>query len=76
MKQFGVGNWTKISQQVPTRTSVQCRERWVNVLDERIKRGPWGEEEEARLKQLCEEYEGRRGKVGVASPLTRCREVA
>ena len=72
MKQFGAGNWSKVSQLVPSRTSVQCRERWVNVLDEKIKRGSWDKEEETRLKQLCEKYEGGCGFPSIFRSILQC----
>lgn len=30
---YGLGNWTKVQQHIPGRTDMQCRERWVNILD-------------------------------------------
>lgn len=36
--------WVKIQMHVPGRTDVQCRERWVNILDPSINAGPWTEE--------------------------------
>lgn len=55
---FGVGNWSKITTLVPSRTPVQCRERWVNVLDNHINRGPWSKEDDRKLFELCSVYTG------------------
>ncbi|KAI6652765.1 DNA polymerase theta-like [Oopsacas minuta] len=33
---YGIGNWKKIASIVTSRTDVQCRERWVNILDPTI----------------------------------------
>ena len=41
--------WSLVQEHVPTRTDVQCRERWTGVLDPGIKTGPWTEEEDAAL---------------------------
>jgi hypothetical protein len=30
---YGHGNWTKVQKHIPGRTDMQCRERWVNILD-------------------------------------------
>jgi hypothetical protein len=30
---YGLGNWTKVQKHIPGRTDMQCRERWVNILD-------------------------------------------
>ncbi|KAL5468743.1 hypothetical protein EMCRGX_G029854 [Ephydatia muelleri] len=54
----GVGNWSRIASIVQTRNAVQCRERWVNVLDSNIQRGTFTREEDAKLLQMCQQYEG------------------
>ena len=36
---YGIGNWKKIASIVTSRTDVQCRERWVNILDPTIDHG-------------------------------------
>ena len=41
--------WSLVQEHVPTRTDVQCRERWTNVLDPAIKTTPWEPEEDAAL---------------------------
>lgn len=41
---IGPKKWHDIAKFVPTRTSKQCRERWLNCLDPNIKKGafePW-----------------------------------
>lgn len=38
---YGSGNWTRIHKHIPGRTDVQCRERWVNVLNPELNAGPW-----------------------------------
>jgi hypothetical protein len=30
---YGLGNWSLVQKHIPGRTDMQCRERWVNVLD-------------------------------------------
>ena len=58
MELCGVGNWSRIASIVQTRNAVQCRERWVNVLDSNIQRGTFTREEDAKLLQMCQQYEG------------------
>ena len=41
----GPNNWTECSKKIKGRCGKQCRERWVNALDPRIKRGNWEEQE-------------------------------
>ena len=33
------GRWSQIAEMVPGRKSLQCRERWCNVLDPDLKQG-------------------------------------
>lgn len=41
--------WSRVASQIPTRTDVQCRERWTGVLDPSIKTDAWSAEEDAAL---------------------------
>ena len=45
----GITKWSEIADRVPGRVGKQCRERWFNHLDPRIKKGPWSEEEDRIL---------------------------
>lgn len=36
--------WVEIREHVPGRTDVQCRERWMNILNPELNSGPWSEE--------------------------------
>ncbi|XP_065884759.1 uncharacterized protein [Dysidea avara] len=58
---YGAGNWSKIKLGVPSRTDAQCRERWVNVLDGKVKKGEWTREEDQKLLQLCQESQDNGG---------------
>jgi hypothetical protein len=50
IKAYGAGNWRLVQKHVPGRTDVQCRERWVNVLDPSVKSSDgWTAAEEAHL---------------------------
>ncbi|KAF0427349.1 putative myb transcription factor [Gigaspora margarita] len=49
---YGAGNWVKVQQYVLGRTDVQCRERWMNVLNPDIKKDSWTNEEDAKLLEL------------------------
>ncbi|ORX46514.1 hypothetical protein DM01DRAFT_1339516 [Hesseltinella vesiculosa] len=53
---YGIGHWTKVQRHIPGRTDMQCRERWVNVLDDNLKFGPFSEEENALLVKLVAEH--------------------
>jgi hypothetical protein len=41
---YGSHSWIKVQQHVPGRTDVQCRERWVNILDPELKNSQWTKE--------------------------------
>jgi hypothetical protein len=45
----GMTKWSEIAERIPGRIGKQCRERWFNHLDPRIKKGPWNEEEDRIL---------------------------
>ncbi|CAG8647777.1 13911_t:CDS:10 [Cetraspora pellucida] len=49
---YGAGNWVKVQQYVLGRTDVQCRERWMNVLNPSIKKDSWTKEEDTKLLEL------------------------
>ncbi|KAL7328998.1 hypothetical protein PS15p_207181 [Mucor circinelloides] len=51
---YGAGNWTKIQRLIPGRTDMQCRERWVNILQPSINRGQFTQEETDQLLALVE----------------------
>ncbi|KAJ3026440.1 UNVERIFIED_CONTAM: Myb-like DNA-binding domain protein [Siphonaria sp. JEL0065] len=62
----GIGNWTKISQDVETRNDVQCRERYLNALNPELKKGAFSEEENTRLLDLVGQYGQKWTKVAKA----------
>eukprot|EP00817_Percolomonadidae_sp_ATCC50343_P005558 CAMPEP_0117421184 /NCGR_PEP_ID=MMETSP0758-20121206/2346_1 /TAXON_ID=63605 /ORGANISM="Percolomonas cosmopolitus, Strain AE-1 (ATCC 50343)" /LENGTH=620 /DNA_ID=CAMNT_0005203195 /DNA_START=126 /DNA_END=1985 /DNA_ORIENTATION=+ len=43
---YGAKKWSVIAQQLPGRIGKQCRERWHNHLNPKIKKTPWTEEED------------------------------
>ncbi|KAJ3441324.1 snRNA-activating protein complex subunit [Anaeramoeba flamelloides] len=49
---YGSSSWSKIANSIPNRSSKQCRERWKNQLDPKIKREPWSKEEDQILTDL------------------------
>ena len=61
VSKYGIGNWSLISNEInnqfknPIRSGKQCRERYHNHLDPKIKKNYWNEEEENIL--LKKQYE-------------------
>ena len=49
-------NWSAVKLTVPGRTDVQCRERWVNILDPSISAAPFTPAEDQKLLELVELY--------------------
>lgn len=43
--------WTEIAAEIPDRSAKACRKRWVNGLNERLKKGSWTSEEDERLRE-------------------------
>jgi hypothetical protein len=52
----GEGNWKKIAQSLHDRSHLQCLHRWQKVLNPALVKGPWKEEEDAKLTELVEKY--------------------
>jgi Myb-like DNA-binding domain len=48
---------------MPGRVAKQCRERYLNHLDDSLRRGPWSPEEEEELVTLCQRYKGQWAEV-------------
>lgn len=48
ISRYGVGKirWCDVAQHLPGRIGKQCRERWCNHLDSRIRKGQWTPEED------------------------------
>ncbi|OMO70040.1 hypothetical protein CCACVL1_19130, partial [Corchorus capsularis] len=65
---FGPKNWKKISEVVPGRTQVQCRERWVNSLDPSLNFGSWTKEEDSRLKIAIKKHGYCWSKIAASMP--------
>jgi hypothetical protein len=47
--EHGSRKWSAIALQFPGRSGKQCRERWLNHLDTRVKKSFWTDEEDAIL---------------------------
>lgn len=56
VKAYGNKNWINVQRHVPCRTDVQCRERWMNVLNPHLKLSPWTTEEDRKLNALTKKY--------------------
>ncbi|KAI9246765.1 hypothetical protein BY458DRAFT_494690 [Sporodiniella umbellata] len=53
---YGVGNWRMIQRLVNQRTDMQCRERWVNMLDKTLNHAPVTKEEEEKIFELVQTF--------------------
>ncbi|KAI8089161.1 uncharacterized protein BX664DRAFT_332323 [Halteromyces radiatus] len=53
---YGKGNWTGVQRHLPGRTDMQCRERWMNVLDPRLRHDELSPEEKEKLTQLVAQH--------------------
>ncbi|CAK5066015.1 unnamed protein product [Meloidogyne enterolobii] len=49
INKYGPRNWVKISNHVRGRSALQCRDRWIHVLDHKRRDRPWTWEEHMRL---------------------------
>jgi Myb-like DNA-binding protein FlbD len=46
VEKIGAQKWTLIAEYLPSRVGKNCRERWHNHLNPKIKKSPWSSEEE------------------------------
>eukprot|EP00127_Corallochytrium_limacisporum_P002483 Clim_evm40s128 gene=Clim_evmTU40s128 len=46
---YGTHEWNRISSLIKTKTAIQCKARWTEWLDPRIKKDEWTQEEESKL---------------------------
>lgn len=49
-------SWAAVSGGIPGRTDVNCRNRWLNVLDPTLKKRAWTTKEDDLLKSLHDEH--------------------
>jgi len=49
---YGTRDWVKIASFMTTKSSRQCRERYIHYLDPMIKNDPWTKENDDRLLEL------------------------
>ncbi|KAM4662649.1 snRNA-activating protein complex subunit 4 isoform 2-T2 [Discoglossus pictus] len=56
ISKHGERNWYKIRLEVPGRTDMQCRERYIKGLHADLKKGKWSTEEKQKLVDLVEKY--------------------
>jgi hypothetical protein len=57
IQKLGKASWAAVAVMVSNRSSVQCRRRWLDVLDpDNRKKGRWVAEEDAKLVEAIEKY--------------------
>lgn len=52
IKEFGTRKWMQIAKRVPGKDHKQCLQRWNKVLNPKLKKGRWKEEEDKQLVSL------------------------
>ncbi|XP_016130841.1 snRNA-activating protein complex subunit 4-like [Sinocyclocheilus grahami] len=53
---YGTREWGKIRLEVPGRTDGACRDRYLDCLQQNVKKGPWSKEEVELLKEKVAKY--------------------
>uniref|UniRef100_A0A671KW72 snRNA-activating protein complex subunit 4-like n=1 Tax=Sinocyclocheilus anshuiensis TaxID=1608454 RepID=A0A671KW72_9TELE len=53
---YGTKEWGKIRLEVPGRTDGACRDRYLDCLQQNVKKGPWSKEEVELLKEKVAKY--------------------
>jgi hypothetical protein len=49
-----VWDWNRIAANFTDRSNKDCRKRWVNHVSGGLKKGPWAEEENAKLREAVQ----------------------
>ncbi|KAK3538930.1 hypothetical protein QTP86_023476 [Hemibagrus guttatus] len=69
VKKYGCKDWWKIKLEVPGRTDGSCRDRYLDSLQDDIKKGAWSDDEVELLKKLVDKYGvGRWAKIASEMP--------
>lgn len=69
VRRCGSANWSIIRDFVPERTDVQCRERYMNILDPALRHESFTPQEDAALERAVREHgEGKWSQVAAALP--------
>ncbi|XP_052448094.1 snRNA-activating protein complex subunit 4 [Carassius gibelio] len=53
---YGIKEWGKVRLEVPGRIDSACRDRYLDCLQEHVKKGPWSEDEVELLKEKVKKY--------------------
>uniref|UniRef100_A0A6B2L0H1 Uncharacterized protein n=1 Tax=Arcella intermedia TaxID=1963864 RepID=A0A6B2L0H1_9EUKA len=56
VKAYATKKWVKIQTHVPRRTDVQCRERWMNILNPDLTCEDWTPEEDVKLQRAISQH--------------------
>jgi len=78
VREHGAKNWKLISQNLSSRTEVQCLHRWQKVLKPELVKGPWTADEDKKVMELVKQYGAKKWSL-IASNLPgrigkQCRE--
>lgn len=63
VEKYGVKDWNKISSEMGTRNSRQCRERWQNYVNPLLRNDPYTVEEDILLETKFFEYGSKWNKI-------------
>lgn len=64
----GIRNWNEVAKMMKTRNPRQCRERWNNYLNPRLRGDPWSPQEDQLLLQKKMQFGTRWGKIAQFFP--------
>lgn len=51
-----IKDWHLVAENLPGRSNKDCRKRWFNEVTGGLKKGPWGKDEDARLRNGIQKY--------------------
>jgi hypothetical protein len=68
VSEHGTQSWSKLAELLPGRLGKQCRERWVNILDPSLTKGPWTGDEDWALSSLHKKLGNQWAKIAALIP--------
>lgn len=68
VRKYGPKKWTLIARQLKGRIGKQCRERWHNHLNPKIKKTAWTEEEDRLIYQAHQSWGNQWAKIAKLLP--------
>lgn len=65
ISKYGLNQWSRVSSLLPNKTAKQCKQRWQEWLDPRIRKSEWTKEEDEKLLSLIKLRPNQWNSIGI-----------